>query len=148
MRRKREKPGLDSEPDNLSRIAQSPDETAQAQLLLATEDQWLTDRLNGIADSTKQLLHENYYGSTPTGKPLRKRDFVELVESGRQRGTESRSLDRTMKLYGMTAISTGTVAVSTATRTHSYRYLRVFVNENGQWLIIASFATETGDNNL
>jgi hypothetical protein len=142
MRRKREKAGQGSNPEKLSTMAQDPEEIAQGQLLLATEDQWLADRLKGAAESTQRLLHANYFGSSPTGQPMGKTDFIELVQSGKQRGSEWRNSDRTMKLYSKTAISTGTVAVATPSHKYSYRYLRVYVNEGGQWLMIASLATE------
>jgi hypothetical protein len=123
-----------------SRAAAVDRRIAPAQLLLAAEDQWLTDRLRGETQSTDQLLHDDYFGTAPNGVAHCKQDFVESVGRGKHAGTSWRSSDRTMRVYGSTAISTGNVVVTTASGVHAYRYLRVYVKEHDRWLLIASQA--------
>jgi hypothetical protein len=120
----------------------SRDTTANDEALLtALEDEWLASRLRGDTDVTERLIDERYQGHTSDGLVQTKADFLSAVQSSGLRYTESEQNERTVRVLGDAAVSTGVIKLRSPERSHSFRYLRVFSKSEGQWRIVASQAT-------
>jgi|SRR5215469_2890327 len=110
-------------------------------LLTALEDEWLASRLRGDLESTERLLDERYQGHTSDGLAQNKEDFLRSVQSSGSRYAESEQTDRTLRVLGDAAVSTGVVTLRSPEKFHSFRYLRVFSKNSGEWRLVASQAT-------
>lgn len=109
--------------------------------LQGIEDEWLAERIRGESESTQRLLDDDYQGSTSSGAPQTKADFVNAVNSARRDFENYLHTERNIKIHGDTAISTGVATLRASDRLHSFRYLRVFLRKHGEWRLIASQST-------
>ncbi len=114
------------------------DAQAAQDLLIKIEDNWMAERLRGESDTTERLLADNFQGGTSDGLMQSKADFLQFVRDGRGIHESAHHVHRRIELLGQTAISTGVVALKSANREHRFRYLRVFVNDDNEWRLIAS----------
>jgi hypothetical protein len=110
-------------------------------LLTALEDEWLASRLRGETEVTERLIDERYQGHTSDGVAQTKADFLSAIQSAGSRYTESEQSERTLRVLGDAAVSTGIIKLRSPERSHSFRYLRVFCKSEGAWRIVASQAT-------
>jgi len=107
-------------------------------LLMRIEDEWMAQRLRGESDMTERLLTDDFQGGTSDGLVQSKTDFVRFIRSGFGKHESANHEHRHVVLHGEAAISTGIVALKSGNREHRFRYLRVFVNNHGEWRLIAS----------
>jgi hypothetical protein len=112
-------------------------QTAQDSLI-KIEDNWMAERLRGDSDTTERLLADNFQGGTSDGLVQSKADFLQFIRDGRGIHESAQHMHRHIELRGQTAISTGVVALKSGNREHRFRYLRVFVNDDNVWRLIAS----------
>jgi Domain of unknown function (DUF4440) len=120
---------------------ETEDPAVESALLSRTEDEWMAARLLGKKDIVEQLVDEAYRGATSYGRPQTKQDLVDSAESVPGYFTECVHSERAFDLVGTGAISTGVATLTSPTRRHSYRYLRVYAKKQGKWRLIASQST-------
>jgi hypothetical protein len=106
--------------------------------LIEIEDHWMAQRLRGESDTTERLLADNFQGGTSDGLVQSKADFLQFIRDGHGIHESAQHLHRHIELHGQTAISTGVVALKSGNREQRFRYLRVFVNDDNEWRLIAS----------
>jgi hypothetical protein len=106
--------------------------------LIRIEDDWISQRLRGESDTTERLLADNFQGGTSDGLAQSKTDFLQFIRAGYGVHESAQHMHRHIELHGQTAISTGIVALKSGNRERRFRYLRVFVNDNNEWRLIAS----------
>ena len=121
--------------------APEEDQETHRTLLSGIEDDWLTARIRGDAESTRRLLDESYQGCNSDGLAQNKSDFVQFVESSRGPFADGVHTDRNIQIHGDMAVSTGVVTLRSADREHAFRYLRVYRKRDGEWRLIASQST-------
>jgi hypothetical protein len=124
-----------------ARRGSRPSITATEERLRAMEDQWMSDRLQGKADSTEEMLDDQYLGGTPSGHAQTKEEFVRGIASAPRTFDRCDQMERNIRIYGDTAVSTGVTVFSGPGLGRSYRYLRMFRWRGGAWRMIASLAT-------
>jgi hypothetical protein len=112
-----------------------------AQILSRVEDEWLAARLRGETESTERLLDDAYQGATSDGLPQTKADFVRAIETSGTAATDSNQTERSIRVYGTVAVSSGVATLRSPDRANSFRYLRVFRKSGGEWRLIASQST-------
>lgn len=93
-------------------------------------------------DSTQRLLDDAYQGTTSDGVPQTKMDFVHTLElTAPIAAMATEHVERSIRLYNDIAISTGCAILRSSRRQHSFRYLRVYHQQAGEWRLIASQST-------
>jgi hypothetical protein len=123
-----------------------PNDTAQIRTELAIiEDEWLKSRVAGDLEISEQLIDDSYAGVTSKGLPQTKSEFLQAVVRAASPNSHAEHAERNIRIHGTLAISTGIALVSTAERSHAFRYLRVFRNTDGKWHLIASQSTRVGE---
>jgi hypothetical protein len=105
------------------------------------EDDWMASRLRGDAEPSKKLLDESYVGATSRGAAQTRAAFLKSIEAGPGQFTGHIHSERKIAFRGDVAISTGVATLSSHSRLHSFRYLRVFLRTGGEWSLIASQST-------
>jgi hypothetical protein len=119
-------------------VTTAVDTQAAKDSLIKIEDDWMSQRVRGESDTTERLLADNFQGGTSDGLEQSKTDFLRFIRAGHGLHESAQHMHRHIELHGQTAISTGIVALKSGDRERRFRYLRVFVNENNEWRLIAS----------
>ena len=117
------------------------DQELDRALLSKIEDEWLTARIRGDAESTQRLLDDTYQGCTSDGLAQTKAEFVRFVELSRVPYTHGDHTERKIHTHGDTAVSAGVATLKSSDRENSFRYLRVYRKHGGEWRLIASQST-------
>jgi hypothetical protein len=110
-------------------------------LLRQIEDEWLGARLRGEIEATQRLLDDSYEGTTSSGVVQTKTEFIKSLQLSRMLFTDAEHTVRNIRVHGNLAISTGTATLRSADRENTFRYIRVFLKNGGEWHLIASQAT-------
>jgi len=106
--------------------------------IMKIEDQWVQSRATKDPTVSKDLLAEDYLGANLTGQAQTKQQFIDGVTAGAFAG-KAEMMDRKVRIYGDTAVSTGFVTgVGGADKV---RYIRVYVKRNNKWGLVASQGT-------
>jgi len=113
--------------------------SAEAEIM-KLEDQWIESRATKDPASTKALLADDYFGGGLYGQAQTKQQFIDLVSAGQFAGGKTQQIDRKVRIYGDTAVSTGLATGVGQSGTDKVRYLRVYVKRNNQWRLVASQA--------
>jgi Domain of unknown function (DUF4440) len=117
------------------------DKKSDIALLSQTEDAWMAARLLGKSKIVENLIDDGYRGATSRGLPQTKKEFLQAMEASMGVFTHCVHSERAIDLVGNVAISTGVATLSSPTRRHAFRYLRVFAKNKGKWKLIASQST-------
>ena len=93
-------------------------------------------------ESLSQIFADDYIQYDDSGKPHTKRAILATLRSGALRYPSIVSTQRTVRLFGDTAVVHGSesdeVEVAGRRSTVRYLYLDVLMKRNGEWKIIAS----------
>jgi len=107
--------------------------------IMKLEDQWVQSRAAKDPTVSKDLLADDYLGATPTGQAQTKQQFIDAVTAGTLFAGKAEMMDRKVRIYGDTAVSTG--FVTGVVGVDKSRYIRVYVKRNNKWLLVASQGT-------
>src|SRR5215470_4648680 len=77
--------------------------------IMKLEDQWVQSRATKDPTVSKDLLADDYLGATPTGQAQTKQQFIDAVAAGALFAGKAEMMDRKVRIYGDTAVSTGFV---------------------------------------
>ena len=106
------------------------------QEIMKLEDQWVQSRATKDPTMAKQLLADDYLGATITGQAQTKQQQIDGITAGNLFTGRAEMTDRKVHIYGDTAVSTG--IVTGVAGADKVRYLRVFVNRNNKWRLVAA----------
>jgi hypothetical protein len=104
--------------------------------LTETEDRWLEGGIRGDAKVAAQLLAEDYQGMTQSGAVEDKAQFVAEVKAGSLRADSFYQDQRSVRIFGETAVSTGRLSLKDQDGITQTRYTRVYVKRQGRWQLI------------
>lgn len=104
--------------------------------LTETEDRWLEANIHGDAKVTAQLLAEDYQGMTQSGAVEDKAQFVAEVKAGSLRADSFYQDERSVRIFGETAVSTGRLSLKGQDGITQTRYTRVYLKRQGRWQLI------------
>jgi hypothetical protein len=107
--------------------------------IMKLEDQWVQSRAAKDPTVSKELLADDYQGATPTGQAQTKQQFIDAVTAGTLFAGKAEMMDRKVRIYGDTAVSTG--FVTGVVGVDKSRYIRVYVKRNNKWRLVASQGT-------
>src|SRR5215510_16593748 len=107
--------------------------------IMKIEDQWVQSRAAKDPTVSKELLADDYLGANPTGQAQTKQQFIDAVTAGTLFAGKAEMMDRKVRIYGDTAVSTG--VHTGAVGADKVRYIRVFVKRNNKWRLVASQGT-------
>ena len=110
-----------------------------AEEIMKLEDQWVQSRATKDPTVSKDLLADDYLGATPTGQAQTKQQFIDAVAAGALFAGKAEMMDRKVRIYGDTAVSTG--FVTGVVGVNKSRYIRVYVKRNNKWRLVASQGT-------
>ena len=83
--------------------------------------------------------NDDYLGATPAGQAQTKQQFIDAVTAGILFAGKAEMMDRKVRIYGDTAVSTG--FVTGVVGVDKSRYIRVYVKRNNKWRLVASQGT-------
>src|SRR5215475_13271213 len=106
--------------------------------IMKIEDQWVQSRATKDPTVSKDLLADDYLGANLTGQAQTKQQFIDGVTAGAFAG-KAEMMDRKVRIYGDTAVSTG--FVTGVAGADKVRYIRVYVKRNNKWRLVASQGT-------
>ena len=106
--------------------------------IMKIEDQWVQSRGTKDPSTSKDLLTDDYLGANLTGQAQTKQQFIDGVTAGTFPG-KAEMMDRKVRIYGDTAVSTG--FVTGVAGADKVRYIRVYVKRNNKWGLVASQGT-------
>src|SRR5215510_2423853 len=106
--------------------------------IMKIEDQWVRSRGTKDPTVTRELLTDDYLGAGLTGQAQTKQQFIDGVTAGGFPG-KAEMMDRKVRIYGDTAVSTG--FVTGVAEAEKVRYIRVYVKRNNKWRLVASQGT-------
>jgi hypothetical protein len=107
--------------------------------IMKIEDQWVQSRAVKDPTVSKELLADDYLGANPTGQAQTKQQFIDAVTAGTLFAGKAEMMDRKVRIYGDTAVSTG--FVTGVVGVDKSRYIRVYVKRNNKWRLVASQGT-------
>jgi len=107
--------------------------------IMKIEDQWVQSRAAKDPTVSKELLADDYLGANPTGQAQTKQQFIDAVTAGALFAGKAEMMDRKVRIYGDTAVSTG--FVTGVVGVEKSRYIRVYVKRNNKWRLVASQGT-------
>src|SRR5215813_11199425 len=107
--------------------------------IMKLEDQWVQSRAVKDPTVSKDLLADDYLGATPTGQAQTKQQFIDAVTAGTLFAGKGEMMDRKVRIYGDSAVSTG--FVTGVVGVDKSRYIRVYVKRNNKWRMVASQGT-------
>ena len=107
--------------------------------IMKLEDQWVQSRAAKDPTVSKELLADDYLGANPTGQSQTKQQFIDAVTAGTLFAGKAEMMDRKVRIYGDTAVSTG--VVTGVVGGDKVRYIRVFVKRNNKWRLVAAQGT-------
>ncbi len=106
--------------------------------ILALDDRWATARIRGDAAMYDSITAEDFIGVSASGTVATKQDRLrEFTQEGDVGFDAITSTDRRVRVYGDTAILTGTTTITGQRRGQpfagTYRYTHVFVRRDDRW---------------
>jgi hypothetical protein len=104
--------------------------------IMKIEDQWVQSRATKDPTVTKDLLSDDFLGATVTGQAMNKQQHIDGITAGTLFAGKAEMMDRKVRIYGDTAVSTG--VVTGVVGVDKSRYLRVFVKRNNKWRLVAA----------
>jgi hypothetical protein len=104
--------------------------------IMKIEDQWVQSRAAKDPMVSKELLADDYLGADSTGQAQTKQQFIDAVTAGTLFVGKAEMMDRKVRIYGDTAVSTG--FVTGVVGENKTRYIRVYVKRNNKWRLVAS----------
>lgn len=104
--------------------------------LTRIEDGWLEASIHGDAKLAAELLAEDYQGMTQSGAVEDKAQFVAEVKAGSLRADSFYQDERSVRIFGETAVSTGRLSLKGEGGITQTRYTRVYVKRQGRWQLI------------
>src|SRR5215813_629127 len=107
--------------------------------IMKLEDQWVQSRAAKDPTVSKELLADDYLGATPTGQAQTKQQFIDAVTAGTLFAGKAEMMDRKVRIYGDSAVSTG--FVTGVVGVDKSRYIRVYVKRNNKWRLVAGQGT-------
>ena len=107
--------------------------------IMKIEDQWVQSRAAKDPTVSKELLADDYLGADSTGQAQTKQQFIDAVTAGTLFVGKAEMMDRKVRIYGDTAVSTG--VVTGVVGADKVRYIRVYVKRNNKWRQVASQGT-------
>ena len=107
--------------------------------IMKLEDQWVQSRAVKDLTVSKELLADDYLGAILTGQVVTKQQFIDAVTAGTLFAGKAEMMDRKVRIYGDTAVSTG--VHTGAVGADKVRYIRVFVKRNNKWRLVAGQGT-------
>jgi hypothetical protein len=108
------------------------------------EDEWLQGRARGDATLSERLLDDAYRGSNSDGVIHSKADFLNAIRFAANESAEGGHSDWEIQIIGDVALSRGIANIRNGGRTHSFRYLRVYVRNGDEWRLLTSQSTRLG----
>lgn len=112
--------------------------------IMKIEDQWVQSRATKDPTMSKDLLADDYLGATVTGQALTKQQFIDSVTAGTLFAGKAEQMERKVRIYGDTAVSTGIVTGVAPNGTDKTRYIRVYLKRNNKWRLVAAQGTRIG----
>jgi ketosteroid isomerase-like protein len=130
-----------------SHIPQPPDEAQdEVQAVRALDEQFEDAYRREDLTSRQAMTAEDYVGIGVGGTVFAKTTARDFFKSGRVKTLGHEITDRKVRVYGDTAVVTGTRHIRDTLdgkpRDEQHRYTRVWVKRNGQWLVVSFQATK------
>jgi ketosteroid isomerase-like protein len=110
------------------------DDTART--LQAIEQTWLNAEKNHDPASFERLVADDWIALTPDGKRQTKAERSAKIKNSHMGAASLGPMD--VRVFGDTAVVTGTVDETAQNATHQYVWTDVFIKRRGQWLAVAS----------
>jgi hypothetical protein len=107
--------------------------------IMKLEDQWIQSRATKDPTMSKDLLTDDFLGTTVTGQALTKQQVIDVITAGTYYVGKAEQTDRKVRIYGDTAVSTG--IVTGVAGADKVRYIRVYVKLNNKWRHVAGQGT-------
>lgn len=106
------------------------------QMLQDIEQTWLNAEKNHDAASFEKLVTDDWIALTPNGKRQTKAERSAKIKNSPMGSASLGPMD--VRVFGDTAVVTGTVDETAENVTHHYVWTDVFVKRDGKWLAVAS----------
>ena len=111
-------------------------DAATAHALKGIEQTWLEAEKNHDPTSFEKLVSDDWIALTPDGKRQTKGERSAKIKNSHMGAASLGPMD--VRVFGDTAVVTGTVDETAEHGTHHYVWTDVFVKRNGRWLAVAS----------
>lgn len=111
-------------------------EASVSQTLQSIEQTWANAEKNHDAASFEKLVTDDWIALTPDGKRQTKAERSAKIKNSHM-GSAILG-DMNVRVFGDTAVVTGTADETADNATHHYVWTDVFVKRHGQWLAVAS----------
>lgn len=115
---------------------QSGSDKDTVQTLQALEQSWLNAEKNHDAASFEKLVADDWIALTPDGKRQTKAERSAQIKNSHMGSASLGPMD--VRVFGDTAVVTGTVDETAEKSAHHYVWTDVFVKRDGKWLAVAS----------
>ncbi len=116
--------------------SQSGSDTDTAQTLRGIEQTWLNAEKDHDPASFEKLVTDDWIALTPDGKRQTKAERSTKIKNSHVGAASLGPMD--VRVFGDTAVVTGTVVETDKNVTHHYAWTDVFVRRGGKWLAVAS----------
>src|SRR5499433_2932386 len=107
--------------------------------IMKLEDQWVQSRATKDPTMARDLLSDDYLGANITRQAMNKQQTIDGITAGALFAGKAEMMDRKVRIYGDTAVSTG--VHTGAIGADKVRYIRVFVKRNNKWRLVAGQGT-------
>src|SRR5262244_2897648 len=92
--------------------------------IMKLEDQWVQSRATKDPTMARDLLSDDYLGANITRQAMNKQQTIDGITAGALFAGKAEMMDRKVRIYGDTAVSTGVVIGNAGT--DKVRYIRVY----------------------
>jgi ketosteroid isomerase-like protein len=110
------------------------------------EEEWANGAMKGDTSVIERLEADDIISTDPSGKVTDKQQDVQALKSGELKFETVKLSDMKVRVYGNTAVATGTNMVKGSYKgqdiSGSYRFTDTWVKRNGKWQAVASQATK------
>lgn len=125
---------------------QQNQDTPDVKELMRLETVWNDAHQNGDATALDELWADDLEVTVPKMPVMSKADALGFAKSGRMKFQRYETSDVKVRMYGDAAVVSGrlqrTRTLNGKTLDDNWNFLKVYVRENGRWLVVAFQASD------
>ena len=95
----------------------------------------------GDLEFSDRLIDDSDRGVSSNGLPQSKPEFMHAIARSATSHSGAEHAERNVQIHGGMAISSSIATVHSQESAHSFRYMRIFLNAEGAWRLVASQST-------